>query len=556
MACMRLCGLVPHRGSAARRAPTRRPPRRGGRAGSAGRPRRARPRPCSALVDGEAGEGRAAGRRPRPPGPSTSTRRCRRRRRPSAASPGRWSTHGARRGRGQAVEVGVGRGRSPAGRRCARPCPTSAAPRPASGPRCWRRRRRRRCGRRARPSASRMVSRSARAWHGWPSSDSRLTTGSTDAAAAMRSSVGVVEHPGADDARGSRRGCGRCPRRSPARRGRPRRPGCRPGGRRAATTAISVELRVRADGFSKSSATPWPASSRRVGSARRRSSTAASSSAREVVDLEEVAHVVRGSRAARSPRMADAPRRSRRRSRAAAAPGAARVGVTALTTRPAAERAGGDRPWRRRRPARRPAAGPARAPRRRRGARPARRRAGRRPAAARAGTSSASITASTARAAAGGQRLAAEGRGVVAGLEGGGHLGPGPAGADRHAVAQRLGHRDDVGHDAEVLEAEPAAGAAEAGLHLVDHEQDARARRTARRTPWKYSGVAGFTPPSPCTGSSSTAATRRVERRVERVEVVPGARGGSPRAGAGTPRASAGWPVACSVARVRPWNEP
>ena len=29
----------------------------------------------------------------------------------------------------------------------------------------------------------------------------------------------------------------------------------------------------------------------------------------------------------------------------------------------------------------------------------------------------------------------------------------------------------------------------------------------SRRTPWKYAAVAGFTPPSPCTGSSRTAAT-------------------------------------------------
>ena len=50
---------------------------------------------------------------------------------------------------------------------------------------------------RARRTCSRSVSRSASAWHGWARSDSRLTTG-TSTAAAMRSSTRVVEHPGRD----------------------------------------------------------------------------------------------------------------------------------------------------------------------------------------------------------------------------------------------------------------------------------------------------------------------------------------------------------------------
>ena len=36
-----------------------------------------------------------------------------------------------------------------------------------------------------------------------------------------------------------------------------------------------------------------------------------------------------------------------------------------------------------------------------------------------------------------------------------------------------LAMRDHVGHDAGVLEAEPLARAGEAGLHLVDHQQQA-----------------------------------------------------------------------------------
>ena len=84
-----------------------------------------------------------------------------------------------------------------------------------------------------------------------------------------------------------------------------------------------------------------------------------------------------------------------------------------------------------------------------------------------------SISASTARAAAVASGWPPK---VVAwspGSKARGDIGPRPAGADRHAVAERLGHRHDVGPHAEVLEAEPPAGAAEAGLHLVDHEQQA-----------------------------------------------------------------------------------
>ena len=64
-----------------------------------------------------------------------------------------------------------------------------------------------------------------------------------------------------------------------------------------------------------------------------------------------------------------------------------------------------------------------------------------------------------------------------------------------------------------------------------------------------------MTPPSPWSGSSSTAATvsgprpRRAPPRRRR------ARGRSPRAAAGTAACFSGWPVAVSVASVRPWNE-
>ena len=83
-----------------------------------------------------------------------------------------------------------------------------------------------------------------------------------------------------------------------------------------------------------------------------------------------------------------------------------------------------------------------------------------------------------------GERLAAEGGGVVAGLERGRDLLARPTRADRHAVAERLGHGDDVGaHTVGVLEPEPLARAAEPGLHLVDDQQRLAlvAERTHRR---------------------------------------------------------------------------
>ena len=60
------------------------------------------------------------------------------------------------------------------------------------------------------------------------------------------------------------------------------------------------------------------------------------------------------------------------------------------------------------------------------------------------------------------QGLPAEGAAVIAGREGRRHLGARPARPDGHAVAESLGHGDDVGLDARVLEREPPSGAARA----------------------------------------------------------------------------------------------
>ena len=73
--------------------------------------------------------------------------------------------------------------------------------------------------------------------------------------------------------------------------------------------------------------------------------------------------------------------------------------------------------------------------------------------------------------------VAAEGVEVDAVLHRPGDLGAGDAGAERGAVADPLGHRDEVGRDAPVLEApEVLAGAAEAGLDLVGDAEAAGLR--------------------------------------------------------------------------------
>ena len=80
------------------------------------------------------------------------------------------------------------------------------------------------------------------------------------------------------------------------------------------------------------------------------------------------------------------------------------------------------------------------------------------------------------------------------------------AGADRQAAAEALGEREDVGEDALGLVGEPRAGAADAALDLVEHQQ--RARRVAGLPGGAQVAVrGGTTPPSPSVGSRKTAAT-------------------------------------------------
>ncbi len=69
-----------------------------------------------------------------------------------------------------------------------------------------------------------------------------------------------------------------------------------------------------------------------------------------------------------------------------------------------------------------------------------------------------------------GQGIAAESRAVMSGLKYVAGPSRGDAGADRHAVAQRLGQGHHVGQDALVLEREQFAAARHAALYFVEHQ--------------------------------------------------------------------------------------
>ena len=70
-----------------------------------------------------------------------------------------------------------------------------------------------------------------------------------------------------------------------------------------------------------------------------------------------------------------------------------------------------------------------------------------------------------------GERGAPEGAGVIAGLEDIGKFRGDGGSANREAAAQRLGHGDAIGADAEMLIAKPLAGAADTGLDFIEEQQ-------------------------------------------------------------------------------------
>ena len=128
---------------------------------------------------------------------------------------------------------------------------------------------------------------------------------------------------------------------------------------------------------------------------------------------------------------------------------------------------------------------------------------------ARGTSSSSSITSSTASAAASATRWS---RGPADGaLDRRVHdLGAAEHARERETGRDRLRDRDEVGLDAEVLEPEEAAGAAEAGLHLVDDQHDP-VRVAEAADAGRNSGGLPTKPPSPWTGSRTIAATDPAE---------------------------------------------
>src|SRR3954452_22402762 len=71
------------------------------------------------------------------------------------------------------------------------------------------------------------------------------------------------------------------------------------------------------------------------------------------------------------------------------------------------------------------------------------------------------------------ERVAAEGRSVVAGVEHLRRCARSKTSADRYAVAQPLGQCHDIGFDPEQLVREPFSGATAAALYFIEHEQPA-----------------------------------------------------------------------------------
>ena len=292
------------------------------------------------------------------------------------------------------------------------------------------------------------------------------------------------------------------------------------------TTATSHEWRVRSDGFSKYKPDRAARQRLRHGWGVRSPQHLVQLVGREVVDLEEVAQRhevasgVAGAAASTSPMTPTAASIS---ASPMSSEGARRsaVGRHGVGDDTGLEQGGVDGAGRRGRRARRRAAGPSP-----------------RTDATSGRAESASVSRAPAAAARprhvlglhrgedrasrrGGERLAAVRGGVVARLEHAGDVGPRPARADRHAVAERLGHGHDVGPDVEVLEAEPAAGPAEAGLHLVDHEQQAPLVAQAPHA-LEVVGVGRVDPALALHGLEQHRRHRRVDGGLELVEVVPG----------------------------------
>ena len=149
-------------------------------------------------------------------------------------------------------------------------------------------------------------------------------------------------------------------------------------------------------------------------------------------------------------------------------------------------------------------------------------------------------------------RVAPERGAVLPGLQQLARRAQADTGPDGEAAAEALSQRDDVRDDAGVLAGEAGAGAADAGLHLVEDEQRAALRgdlpgrrEVARR---RRDGT-----PSPMIGSRKTAAVS--------ASTASASAATSPYGTWETPGVSGSngvlllcWPVSASAPIVRPWK--
>ncbi len=151
-------------------------------------------------------------------------------------------------------------------------------------------------------------------------------------------------------------------------------------------------------------------------------------------------------------------------------------------------------------------------------------------------------------------RVAAEGRAVVAGRERAGGVVGDEQAADRQAVREPLRERDELRTHAELLEREERCRCGRRRSAPRRRRAARRARRRARRPRRGSSCSSGITPPSPSTGSSRISPTSSRRGRAQRDDVV---RAGEARARAAAARSAArfaGWPVTASAPVVRPWK--
>ena len=151
------------------------------------------------------------------------------------------------------------------------------------------------------------------------------------------------------------------------------------------------------------------------------------------------------------------------------------------------------------------------------------------------------------------QRIAAEGRTVRARRHAGCGFRGGKTGPDRESAAERFRERHDVGGDAEALVGEQVAGAAHAGLHLVEDQQQAVARRTIGAAPKKVRR--GRHPALALHRLDHDGRGLRTDRLLDRFEIAMRHLVEAVQRRPETFEILAE-PVAASVPRVRPWNAP